>query len=108
MERGTLSNHTNHCLDPFDSHSAKCGEDAFRTIEGNQIHTFCPDEQKALDALDGEPEASFKSGYCNGNSEVVITFDQNSVIYVENTSVYAFWQCGYQCISEIVIKVKVI
>ena len=76
-------------------------------MERNQIHTSYPGEQEVLDALDGEAEAWFKSDCCNGNSEVVITFDQNSVICVENPSVYAFWQCGYQCISGIVIKVKV-
>ena len=47
---------------------------------------------------DEEDENLFETPYLNGNNEVVKIFNQKCVICLERDSVYAFRQCGYQCI----------
>ena len=94
-------------MDPFDYHLAKCGENAFKTMECNQIQTYSPDEEveeEVLDAWDKEQEALFKPDYCNRNNEMVKSSLQICVICFENPSVYAFRQCGHQVINVFVKK----
>ena len=40
IEEGTLLNATKDNLDPFLYHLGKFGEDAFKTLEHSQIHSF--------------------------------------------------------------------
>ena len=44
--------------------------------------------------------------YFNGNNEVVKIFNQKCVICYERDSVYAFRQCGHQCICEQCYQIK--
>ena len=41
-----------------------------------------------------------ETNYCRGNNEVIKIFNQNCIICYERDSVYAFRQCGHQCVSE--------
>ena len=53
----------------------------------------------AEDEVDGD-EDLIETQYLNGNNEVVKVFIQKCVICLERDSIYAFRQCGHQCICE--------
>ena len=48
----------------------------------------------------GENEDLIETQYLNGNNEVVKIFNQKCVICLERVSIYAFRQCGHQCICQ--------
>ena len=107
IEEGTLLNATNDSIDPFDYHLGKCGEDSFKTLEHSEIHTFYPHNEEDEEGEDGdlveedeENEDLSEANYCNGNNEMVKVFNQKGIICYERVSVYAFRQCGRQCICE--------
>ena len=105
---GILLNSTNDSLDPFDYHLGKCGENASKTIENIQIHSFYPyeeheedDEEEDIWRAHGKSNDwvqkyrnSDKPAYCHGNKQTVKVFNQKCVICFENHSVIAFCQCG--------------
>ena len=104
IEDGTLLNATKKSLDPFDYHLGKCGIDSFKKLECSQIHSFYSDieddiEEEEIDILVEDNEA-VETNYCNGDNEVVKTFDQKCVISYEKDSVYIFRKIGHQCICE--------
>ena len=47
-----------------------------------------------------EDEIFIEPSHTNGNNDVVKIFNQKCVICFERDSVYAFRQCGHQCICE--------
>ena len=47
-----------------------------------------------------EDEDLIETQYLNGNNEVVKFFNQKCVICLEKESIYAFRQCGHQCICR--------
>ena len=96
-------------MDPFDYHVEKCGVDSFRKLERSLIHTDWPgageDMENGADNVVEEDEVEedenlIETPYLNGNNEVVKFFNQKCVICLERDSVYAFRQCGQQCICE--------
>ena len=107
IEEGSLLNTTNTSLDPFDYHLEKCGIDSFKKLERSLIHSFWPghgediedDDLVEEDIVEGN-EDLIETQYFNGNNEVVKIFNQKCVICFERDSVYAFRQCGHQCICE--------
>ena len=106
IEEGTLLNATNTSLDPYDYHLEKCGIDSFKKLERNLIHSFWPghgeyddDDLVEEDVVEGI-EDLIETQHFNGNNEMVKIFNQNCVICYERDSVYAFRQCGQQCICE--------
>ena len=110
-EEGTLLNATNTSLDPYDYHLEKCGIDSFKKIELSLIHTCWPGHGEDIENEDDdddlveedvveENEDLIETSYTNGNNEVVKIFNQKCVICYERDSVYAFRQCGHQCICE--------
>ena len=111
-----MINATIESLDPYDYHLEKCGIDSFKKLERNLIHTFWPgvgeDMENEDDISDVEDEEVEEDGnlietlYLNGNNEVVKTFNQKCVICYERESVYAFRQCGHQCICEQCYQIK--
>ena len=107
IEESTLLNATNTSLDPYDYHLEKCGIDFFKILERSLIHSFWPGHGEDDD--DGDlveedvverNEDLIETQYFNGNNEVVKIFNQMCVICYERESVYAFRQCGHQCICE--------
>ena len=106
IEEGTLINRTDNSLDPYDYHDEKCGIDSFKKLECNLIHTFWPghgedgDDDLVEEDVVEENEDLIETQYFNGNNEVVKNFNQKCVICLEKDSVYAFRQCGHQCICE--------
>ena len=111
IEEGTLLNTTNTSLDPHDYHLEKCGIDSFRKLERSLIHTCWPSHGEDIENEDEdddlveedvveENEDLIETQYFNGNNEVVKIFNQKCVICYERESVYAFRQCGHQCICE--------
>ena len=111
IEEGTLSNTTNTSLDPYDYHLEKCGIDSFRKLERSLIHTRWPSHGEDIENEDEnddlveedvveENEDLIETQYFNGNDEVVKIFNQKCFICYERESVYAFRQCGHQCICE--------
>ena len=109
IEEGTLLNATNGNLDPFVYHLKECGKDVFKMLERSQIQSCWPrieeDENVDLivegeDDLVEEDEDLNETNYCNGNKEVVKVFNQKCVLCYERYSVYAFRQCGHQCICD--------
>ena len=109
IEEGTLLNATNTSLVPYDYHLEKCGIDSFKKLECSLIHTFWPghgeDIENEDDILDVDDEVEenedlIGTQYLNGNNEVVKIFNQKCDICYERESVYAFRQCGHQCICE--------
>ena len=94
-------------MDPFDYHIEKCGEISFKTLDHTQIYSFyldseenVEDEDDVLVEEDVEDDDLFETNYPNGTNEVVKFFIQMCVICYETASVYAFRQCGHQCICE--------
>ena len=91
-------------MDPYEYHLEKCGIDSFKKLERNLIHTFLPDHGENIenesDDNDLVEEDIVEAQYFNGNNEVVKIFNQKCVICYERDSVYAFRQCGHQCICE--------
>ena len=105
IEEDTLLNATNGSLGPFDYHLEKCGIDSFKKLEHSLIHSFWPghgedDDDLAEEDVVGGNEDLIETQYFNGNNEVVKIFNQKCVICYERDSVYAFRQCGHQCIYE--------
>ena len=104
IEEGTLLNGTDGSLDPYDYHVEKCGADAFKKLERSLIHTFWSghgeDDDLVEEDIVEEDENLIEPDYCNGNNEVVKIFNQKCVICLERDSIYAFRQCGHQCICE--------
>ena len=105
IEEGTLLNATNGSSDPFDYHLEKCGIDSFKKLERSLIHSFWPDHGEDDDDLVEEDEIErnedlIETQYFNGTNEVVKIFNQKCVICYERDSVFAFRQCGHQCICE--------
>ena len=103
IEEGTLLNATNGSFDPYDYHLEKCGIDSFKKLERNLIHSFWlgheEDDMVEEDVVE-ENEDLIETQYFSGNNEVVKIFNQKCVICYERESVYAFRQCGHQCICE--------
>ena len=104
IEEGTLLNSTN--MYPYDYQLDKCGVDSFKKLERSLIHSFwagvgedIEDEEDEEDEIE-EDDDVIETNYCNGNNEVVKIFNQKCVICLERDSVYAFRQCGLQCICE--------
>ena len=84
----------------------KCGVDILKTIKHIQIHNFYPHEEDEENE-DGdlieefeENEDLVETNYCNATNEVVKIFNRKCVICYERGSVYAFRQCGHQCVCE--------
>ena len=100
IEVGILLNTSNDNLDPFLYHLGKCGVDSFKKVERSQIYTFYPHDEEGEENEDEENEYLIETNYCNGNKEVVKVFNQKCIICYEKDSVYAFRQCGHQCICE--------
>ena len=98
---GTLLNASRSSLDPYDYHIARCGVDSFKKIDHSLIHTLWPDHGEDHDQNENiEDEILIEPSYTNGNNDVVKIFNQKCVICFERDSVYAFRQCGHQCICE--------
>ena len=111
IEDGAFLKATNDSLDPFDYHLGKCGVDSFKKLEHTQIQTCWPrDDGKDIededDDLVEEEEDLIETNYCNGTNEVVKIFNQKCVISYERDSVYAFRQCGHQCICDQCYQIK--
>ena len=104
IEEGSLLNATNISLDPYDYHLEICGIDSFKKLERNLIHTFRPDHGEDIENEDGDndlvEEDIVETQYFNGNNKVVKIFNQKCVICYERDSIYAFRQCGHQCICK--------
>ena len=113
IEKGTLLNTVSDSLDPFDYHLGKCGADSFQKLEYSQIHSFYCDiedknvEEEGNDVLVEEDE-EVETNFCNWTNDVVKKFNQKCVICYERDSVYAFRQCGQQCICLECCQKKVI
>ena len=109
IKEGSLLNATNTSLYPYDYQVEKRGLDSFKKLEHSFIHTCWPchgedieiedDVSDVEDEVD-EEENLIEITYANGNNEVVKIFIQKCVICLERDSVYAFRQCGHQCICE--------
>ena len=96
---GTLLNASRSSLDPYDYHTESCGIDSLKKLDHSLIHTFWPghgedQNENVEDVILIEPS------YTNGNNEVVKIFNQKCVICFERDSIYAFRQCGHQCICD--------
>ena len=105
IEEGTLLNTTYPSLDPYDYHLEKCGIDSFKNLERSLIHSFWAghgEEEDDDDLVEEDVvernEDLIETQYFNGTNEVVKIFNQKCVICYERESVYAFRQCGHQCI----------
>ena len=104
IEEGTLLNRTNFSLDPFDYHVEKCGVDSFKKIECSLIHSYWLNREEDDDVVEEdifEQEENLVETTClNGNNEVVKIFDEKCVICLDRDSIYAFRECGHQCIFQ--------
>ena len=107
IEQRTLLNATNNILYPYDYQNEKCGRNAFEKLEHTEKHTFWPGFEEHKENEDGylveegeENEDLVNRKFYNGNNEVVKIFSQKCVICLEKDSIYAFTQCGHQCICE--------
>ena len=81
--------------------------DSFKKLERNLIHTLYSGHGENIEddeLVEGDVvernEDLIETQYFNGNNEVVKIFNQKCVICYERESVYAFRQCGHQCICE--------
>ena len=113
IEESRLLNATNNSLDPYDYHLEKCGVDSFKKLEHCLIHSFWPghgenedDDDLVEEDVFGEDENLIETQYFNGNNEMVKILNQKCVICYDKDSVYAFRQCGHQCICEQVYQNK--
>ena len=98
---GTLLNASRSSLDPYDYHIGRCGVDSFKKLDHSLIHTLWPDHGEDQDQNENiEDEILIEPSYTNGNNDVVKIFNQKCVICFERDSVFAFRQCGHQCICE--------
>ena len=98
---GTLLNASRSSLDPNDYHIGRCGVDSFTKLDHSLIHTLWPDHGEDQDQNENiEDEVLIEPSYTNGKNDVVEIFNQKCVICFERDSVYAFRQCGHQCICE--------
>ena len=101
---GTLLNASRSSLDPYDYHIGRCGIDSFKKLDHSLIHSFWPGHGENIenesDDNDLVEEDIVEAQYFNGNNEVVKIFTQMCVICCERESVFAFRQCGHQCICE--------
>ena len=82
---------------------AKCGVASFKKLERSMIHTFWPGIEDDISDVEDEVEEDedlVEINYANGKNEIVKFFNQKCVICYEKDSVYAFRQCGHQCICE--------
>ena len=96
---GALLNASRSSLDPYDYHIERCGIDSPKKLDHSLIYTFWPghgedQNENVEDVILIEPS------YTNGNNEVVKIFSQKCVICFERDSIYAFRQCGHQCICD--------
>ena len=93
-------------MDPYEYHLEKCAIDSFKVLERNLVHSFWlghGEDQNQNENVEDEveeDEISIEPSYTNGNNEVVKICNQKCVICYERDSVYAFRQCGHQCICE--------
>ena len=95
--------------DPIIYHIGKNRLDTFEKLERSLIHTFWPGVGENIENEDDFPDAEdeveelgdlIETQYLNGNNEVVKTFNQKCVKCYDRDSVYAFKQCGHQCICD--------
>ena len=106
IEEGSLLNRTNNSLDPFDYHVEECGADSFKKLECSLIHTYWPDREEddddvvEEDVFEQEENLIETPPYLNGDNEVVKIFNEKCVICLERDSIYAFRECGHQCICQ--------
>ena len=84
-EEGTLLNRSDDSLDPYDYHLENCGDDVFKTIEANRIHSSWPGmecgfmEELVEDEEDVEEVVDIQElEYTDGSNEVKI-FNQKCV-----------------------------
>ena len=76
------------------------------------IHTCWPGHGEGEDDISdventvAEDEDIIETRYFNENNEVVIIFIQNCVICSVRDSIYAFRQCGHQCICQDCYEIK--
>ena len=82
IEEGILINSSNDSVDPRDYHLLNCGENTFLKITIEKNRSFYKDDDQER------------------NNEKVKVYNRKCVLYFENPSVYAFRQCGHQCICE--------
>ena len=98
---GTLLNASRSSLDPYEYLIGRCGIDSFKKLDHSLIHTFWPGHGENQDQNENiEDEILIEPSYTNGNNEVVKIFNQKCVICFERDSIYAFRQCGHQCICD--------
>ena len=74
----------------------------FKKLKRSQIRSCLPlddEEDENVDLVE-EDEDLIKTNYCNGINEMVKNFNQKCVICYERDIVFAFRQCGHQCICE--------
>ena len=98
-------------------HIEKCGVDSSNNLEHSLFHTcwsgLGEDEANEDDISDvedvvEEDDELIEKQYLNGNIVVIKILIQKCVICYERDSVYAFRQCGHQCICEQCFQKKVI
>ena len=104
IEEGTLLDRSNYSLDPFDYHVEKCGVDSFKKIECSLIHSYWlnreDDDVVEEDIFEQEENLIETLPYLNGDNEVVKIFNEKCVICLDRDSIYAFRECGHQCICQ--------
>ena len=109
IEEGNFLNATNNSLDPFDYHVEKCGVDSFKRLERSLIHSFWPGHGENIENEDDISDVEYEveedgdlieEQYLNGNNEVVKIFSQKCVICLGKDSIYAFRECGHQCVCQ--------
>ena len=99
ISEGALLNASRSSLDPYDYHIGRCGVDSFKKLDHSLIHTLWPDHGEDQNE-NIEDENLIEPSYTNRNNDVVKIFNPKCVICFERDSVYAFRQCGHQCICE--------
>ena len=67
-------------------------------MECDQIDRWWPSDDE--ENIEDENEDLIETNYCKGNNQVVEIFNQKCDVCYERDSVYAFRQCGHQCICE--------
>ena len=77
--------------------------DSFKKLERSLVHSFSSGHGEDIENADDDDlveEDVVETQYFNGKNEVVKIFSQKCVICYEKDSVYAFRQCGHQCICK--------